>query len=76
MISAVGAVAGIVLGTLLCLGQQYFGWIKLGSGFAVDAYPVQVIPNDLALILVAVLIIGFLAVIYPVRYLSKKWLNN
>jgi len=78
MISAVGAVVGILLGSLLCLGQQYFGWIKLGGSgmFAVEAYPVQVIPSDLVLILIAVLIIGFLAVIYPVRYLSRKWLDN
>ena len=78
MISAIGAVAGTLLGSLLCLGQQYFGWIKLGGSgmFAVEAYPVQVIPSDLVLILIAVLIIGFLAVIYPVRYLSRKWLDN
>jgi len=74
MISAVGAVAGILLGTLLCLGQQYFGWIKLGNpgAFAVDAYPVRVVFSDLIVILIAVLIIGFLSVIYPVRYFSKK----
>ena len=78
MISAVGAGTGVVLGSLLCLGQQYFGWIKLGGAgeFAVGAYPVQVIPGDLGLILVAVLMIGFLAVIYPVRYLARRWLNN
>ncbi|GHT05072.1 membrane protein [Bacteroidia bacterium] len=77
MISALGAVMGIVLGVLLCLGQQYFGWIKLGSSgtFAVDAYPVQMATGDLLLTLVAVLVIGFLSVIYPVRYLSKKWLR-
>jgi lipoprotein-releasing system permease protein/zinc transport system substrate-binding protein len=77
LISALGAVTGIVLGVLLCFGQQYFGWIKLGSSgtFAVDAYPVQVQTGDLLLTLVAVLVIGFLSVIYPVRYLSKKWLQ-
>jgi ABC-type lipoprotein release transport system permease subunit len=76
LISAAGAAMGIVLGLLLCFGQQYFGWIKLGSSgtFVVEAYPVQVNPTDLALILIAVLTIGFLAVIYPVRYLSRKWL--
>jgi len=78
MISAVGAGAGVVFGSLLCLGQQYFGWIKLGNNgaFAVEAYPVEVILSDLGLILLAVLFIGFLAVIYPVRYLSRKWLKT
>jgi ABC-type lipoprotein release transport system permease subunit len=76
LISIAGAVMGILFGVLLCFGQQYFGWIKLGNAgeFAVEAYPVQVLPGDLALILTAVLIIGLLAVSYPVQYLSRKWL--
>jgi lipoprotein-releasing system permease protein/zinc transport system substrate-binding protein len=74
LISAVGAATGLLLGLLLCLGQQHFGWIKLGSSgaFAVEAYPVQVQPGDLGLIGIAVLVIGFLAVLYPVRYLSRQ----
>ncbi|GHT75943.1 membrane protein [Bacteroidia bacterium] len=73
MISAAGAITGLVLGVLLCLGQQYFGWIKLGAGgmFAVDAYPVKVEIFDLLIIFAAVLTIGFLAVIYPVWYWIK-----
>lgn len=76
MISALGAIIGIVLGVLLCLGQQHFGWLQLGTGgnFAVNAYPVIVSVADLFFILLTVLIIGFLAVLYPVNYLSKKWL--
>jgi ABC-type lipoprotein release transport system permease subunit len=77
MISALGAVTGIVLGILICLGQQHFGWLQLGGGngaFAVNAYPVHIETGDLILVLCSVLAIGFLAVLYPVRYLSKKWL--
>jgi len=74
MISAFGAIAGIVVGALLCLGQQTFGWLKLGSegSFAVSAYPVSVVWSDLVFILVAVLIIGFLSVIYPVKYFGGE----
>jgi len=77
MISAFGAVAGIVLGVLLCLGQQHFGWLKLGTGdnFSVTAYPVIVYLSDLLFILITVLVIGFFSVLYPVRYLAKKWLR-
>lgn len=76
LISALGAVVGIVTGVLLCLGQQYFGWLKLGSegSFAVDAYPVSVSFTDLLFITLAVLVTGLFSVFYPVRYLSKKWL--
>ncbi|GHT27055.1 membrane protein [Bacteroidia bacterium] len=77
MISVFGAVSGIILGVLLCFGQQYFGWLKLGTGgnFLVKAYPVIISFGDLIFILLTVLTIGFLAVLYPVRFLSRKWLN-
>ena len=78
LISIIGGGAGIVLGVLICLGQQYFGWLKLGTGanFAVDAYPVIVSFPDLLFVLFTVLITGVLSVLYPVRYLSKKWLHG
>jgi len=73
LISAVGAISGVALGVLLCLGQQHFGWIKLGSGmFAVEAYPVALSVSDLAITLAVALAIGFLLVMYPVRYLFNK----
>jgi lipoprotein-releasing system permease protein/zinc transport system substrate-binding protein len=76
MISASGAVAGIVFGVLLCLGQQYFGWLRLGNGnFSVNAYPVIVYLSDLLFVLTTVLVIGFFSVLYPVRYLARKWLR-
>jgi lipoprotein-releasing system permease protein/zinc transport system substrate-binding protein len=77
LISICGAISGIILGILLCLGQQHFGWLKLGTGgnFSVEAYPVVVSSVDLFFILITVLAIGFISVLYPVRYLSKKWLK-
>ena len=77
MISLFGAVIGIVLGLLLCFIQQQFGVISLGStadSFVVNAYPVSVHWQDVVLIFFTVLLVGFLAVWYPVRYLSKRLL--
>ena len=37
MISAVGALAGLVIGTVICLIQQYFGLVKMGSGYVVES---------------------------------------
>ena len=76
-----GALAGIVLGVVLCLVQQEFGLISLGSGdsagaFVVDAYPVSVHLGDVLLVLVTVLVISFLSVLYPVRYLSRRLLGK
>ena len=78
MISFFGAVAGIVLGLLLCFLQQEYGLISLGDSgsFVVDAYPVSVHGSDVILVFLTVLLIGFLSVWYPVQYLSKRLLKK
>ena len=72
LISAVGAVIGIAIGTSLSLLQEHFGFLKLGSGYVVNAYPVVTNISDSLLVLVTVLIMGFLAAYYPVRYIQNK----
>ncbi len=77
MISAIGAVIGIGVGLLLCFIQQQYGIVSLGDStgnFVVNAYPVSVHYGDVAIIFVTVLAVGWLAVWYPVRYLSKRLL--
>ena len=78
LISAIGAVIGIAVGLLLCWLQQTYGIVKLGSSagsFVVNAYPVSVHPDDIVLVFATVLIVGFLAVWYPVRYFSRRLLS-
>ena len=77
MISFIGGVLGILLGMGLCLLQQEYGLIKLGSTaneFIIDAYPVLVKPLDLIVILLTTIVVGFVATWYPVHHLSKKLL--
>ena len=77
MISLAGAVVGLLLGLLLCWLQQQYGFITMGQSegsFIVEAYPVSVHPWDLALIFVTVILVGWAAVWYPVRYLSRNLL--
>ena len=77
LISAIGAIIGIIIGLLLCWAQQTFGLVKLGSSsgsFVVNAYPVSVHPEDVVLIFITVLVVGFLSVWYPVRYFAKRLL--
>ena len=77
LISAIGAIIGILLGLALCWAQQTYGLVKLGSSsasFVVNAYPVSVHPEDVILIFITVLVVGFLAVWYPVRYFAKRLL--
>ena len=70
MISAIGAVIGILLGLLLCGLQQQFGLVSMGESsgtFVVNAYPVSVHYGDVFIVLVTVLVVGWVAAWYPVR---------
>ena len=71
MISALGAVGGVVMGTILCLVQQHFGIIKLGNGseYILSAYPVSLQWMDVAGVLMVVLLLGFIAAWIPARQL-------
>ena len=78
MIAVIGAVIGIGLGLLLCFLQQQYGFVRLGDSegsFIVDAYPVSVHYSDVAIIFITVIAVGWLAVWYPVRALSKRLLS-
>ena len=75
MIAVAGAMAGILLGLLLCWMQQQFGIVALGSqqgAFVVDAYPVSVHPWDIVLVFFTVLAASFLAVWYPVHHFARR----
>ena len=78
LISAIGAILGISLGLFLCWAQQRFGIVALGSSsgsFIINAYPVSVHPEDIILVFITVLFVGFLSVWYPVNYFAKRLLN-
>ena len=77
MIATAGAVLGVLLGLLLCWLQQTFGLVSLGSSsgsFVVDAYPVSVHFWDIVVIFFTVIVVGWVAVWYPVRYMSRRLL--
>ena len=70
LISAFGAIIGIGLGLLLCWLQQQYGLVSLGSSsgsFVINAYPVSVHYDDVVLIFLTVIVVGWVAVWYPVN---------
>ena len=71
LITGIGAVVGLILGIILCLLQQHFGFITLGGGdttrYVVAAYPVLLHWSDALLTLLAVAAVGFLSTFYTVR---------
>ena len=62
LITIAGGLAGILLGSLLTLGQQHFGWVRLASDnpalMAVDTYPVALTLPDVLVSLVSVAVIS------------------
>jgi len=78
MISVVGAFAGLILGTAVCLIQMEYEVIKLyGTGaFIIDAYPVELQLQDYLYVFLTVLTIGFLSAWYPAKYVIKRYLSE
>jgi len=75
LISIIGAVLGVGLGLLLCFLQQRYGLVSLGESsgsFVVDAYPVSVHYTDVVVVFLTVVAVGFVSVLYPVRFRKHK----
>lgn len=74
LITTIGALIGVLLGLLLCWLQQQYGFVKLGNGlnYVTSAYPVSVHYLDVAVIFVTVCLIGWIAVWYPVKYMTRQ----
>jgi len=77
LISIIGAIAGIILGFIICWLQQTYGFVRLQSeSLMMDAYPVVMKVKDFIIVPSTVLLIGYWAAWYPVRFLTKKFLNK
>ena len=63
LITLVGAVTGVVIGLVLCLCQQQFGWLHLSgdpANMIISAYPVEVQWMDVIITLALVAAVGLL----------------
>ena len=65
-----GAIFGIVIGLIICILQQTFGFISLPGNFVVDSYPVYIKFTDIILILFGVGVIGFIMSFIPSRVIK------
>ena len=63
LITLIGAITGVVLGLILCLCQQQFGWLHLSGDSAnmiISSYPVAVEWTDVLVTLALVAAVGLL----------------
>ena len=74
LISVAGGIIGLLLGSVLILLQQKFGFIKFGNGgsYIIDAYPVLLKIKDIVLILFTIIIVGGTSTLLTVRHAMKK----
>ena len=82
LISVVGGLIGLLIGIVVVLLQQKFGFVKFGSGgnYVVDAYPVLLRFKDVLLIFATILVVGctsaFLTVRHAMRRMQSDWSNQ
>ena len=69
LISALGAVVGLLIGLIICIAQEHLGILKLGSGteYIISSYPVVVQTTDIFLVATVVLTLGFIAAWIPAK---------
>ncbi len=77
IISFIGAVSGLLIGSIICYLQQEYGIVKLrgAESFIIDAYPVKILLRDVLLVLVSVSAIGIIASWYPIRFITRRFLS-
>ena len=74
LISVAGGMIGLLLGILLVILQQQFGFVKFGSGgnYVVDAYPVLLKLKDVLLIFATILVVGCTSAFLTVRHATRR----
>lgn len=73
LLGAVGGIAGILLGVLICWAQVTFKIVPIQGGtFLIDYYPVEIRALDFTLIVITVLAIALLASWIPSRKAAKE----
>ena len=75
LITLVGAVTGVVIGLVLCLCQQHFGWLRLSGDPAtmiISAYPVAVEWTDVLVTFALVAVVGLLTSLVTALIMRRR----
>lgn len=76
LVTLSGTFLGIGLGTALVFIQDKFHLIPMQGAFVVDSFPVELRFSDLAAVLAIVVVVSMIAVIIPIKRLSKTILSS
>ncbi len=74
LISGVGGLGGVLIGTIICILQMKFEFFKIAenSTFVYNAYPVAFKAMDFVAVIITVLFLGFIASWFPARSTFRK----
>ncbi len=76
LVTLSGTFLGIGLGTALVFIQDKFHLIPMQGAFVVDSFPVELRFSDLGAVLAIVVVVSMIAVIIPIKRLSKTILSS
>ena len=74
LIAVAGGIIGLLLGIIVVLLQQEFGFVKFGTGgnYVVDAYPVQLKLKEVLLTFATILVVGGTSAYLTVRHAMRQ----
>ena len=75
MISYLGSLSGLIIGTIICLIQMKFHLLKLENA-AIEYWPVLIKSQDILLLLAILFVTGFVSAYLPGKMLVNKLLRS
>lgn len=72
LISGVGGAIGLVIGVIVTLAQQHFGFVKMPKGFLIENYPVELQAMDLLVIFVVFVVVALSVSIVATSAMIKR----
>ena len=75
LITLAGAVTGVIIGLILCICQQQFGWLRLSgdpANMIISAYPVEVQWMDVLVTLALVAAVGLLTSLVTALIMRRR----
>lgn len=72
LITGLGTFIGLTLGLFVCWLQIKFHLVKFGDEFVIPYYPIEIQLKDFLWIFCLIMLIGFFAALYPVRFFTKN----
>jgi lipoprotein-releasing system permease protein len=69
LVTSLGGLIGVLIGTLLIVSQLVFGWLKITPSLA---YPVEFDPMNLLIVMATIVVLGFISSKIASSRISKK----